>query len=314
MTEPFDNRTPPFALHDWLTVIAVARGTALPPDLVAGRMPTGKAAVNSPQEVTIAGMGMIVLPWKQIAVDRVGDASKIVAIQRNGPAFAAGLKPGDVIGAAGRDMYPAPDSLQSIVARTGAGSRVDLAIVGDARGALASIRHVSVGVANERAGEWIRTASEPALSNRPESLAEAARRHEAARAAALEAVQKGNPCSVSDEQLQRLASEAIDWAVRANRSDNTLTVDLRQAAMRACSAQRSGGLPAFEARIFAITGGTIQACGYNKNADYASIEDAVRRQTSLEDYDGLIEARIAHYLRRASSQEKACFLKILADF
>lgn len=279
--------------------------------------------VPQPREYEIVELGLRVVavpdPGGRSTYGGSADSvSQVVAVREGGPAHYAGFVPGDVIFRSnGNYAHPQALMAEASTGRQGRGRawKVYYRVEGEEapREQFVSFTFVPVGE-----GAWItdvpvHRGGRQLLSGRDELRAEARRRFDELHAAALAHITAA-PCSVRMGEIRRLAAELDLWKARADPERSADNEDrLAGVAGTVCANARTGGLPSFEAVLWAMTDQRIPPCSYDPAADYTAVlrGDPVRaRWDTRTYYDIGIVGRIRQ-LRSRDPQGAACLMEFL---
>ena len=125
----------------------------------------------------------------------------------------------------------------------------------------------------------------------------------------------GNGCQTTDADLQRMIAAVKNVSVSAGLGDQGDDYLLANTRASACSNARTGGLPLFEGALYAMTDARrLDPCRFDRNADYSSVlnnADYAQFQNRPSYDDGALR-RFENYIgHRADQTQKACFLDLI---
>jgi hypothetical protein len=264
--------------------------------------------------------GMVEIPLLGLrVVPQPGDAyyggtvSRIVAVRQGGPAFRAGLQPGDEIlefdFGDGKDIHGAPDLLKNAVAtraRPGVPMMVHYQYVfsGEApvsrrapvsgAGGLnrsANFEHVTPQAPGD--GPWIETQIQHTYAGtvtRPraqlpgvdDALAGSQKRFDELYDARVKVIM-ADPCGMI-EKAEKLGDELTALAKANNLPDKDYGFILTRTSQTECANKRYGPLPDFEATVVAMHWKEIDPCKYDPAANYSAQLAAARGRIAANAY------------------------------
>ena len=278
--------------------------------------------------------------WRRSACQpRFRRLPQITSVQEKGPAFYAGLTPGDVISALGYDQLGDSNRLaDSVKNRLQSRYRgydvwyfyninnspvptVEVTFVGfseTARGGW--ISEVPIHTGKGKNGRAKLKGSDKVDNG---TLAEVGAEFEKLYDATMLKI-KNNPCQVSRDELRMTETklERLKATAELGQGHSSFvfrgrSIDsLNHAAFAACQNARVGQLTETEQVVTAIVYGRLKPCTYNSPGDLDSVDERFKLMTMTKsNYDDSTLLSIRNYLNLSESPtDKACFVNLLKSF
>ncbi len=244
------------------------------------------------REIPLAGLKVAPTTWRGATLPRV------VAVRQGGPAFKAGLQPGDVITEAdNRSLARSPpgfiDKIFAGMVRPGMTFQFswEYPLSGGTpaqpgRGA------ASVALEAPTDSPWITTplahaanetwaGSRTQLPGIADAQLAAKKRFDDLYAQDVKAI-LANPCAKVDERS--LGEPLVALALAASLPLTDYGFELAGLGHRACENQRNGSLPDFEATVIAMHWKHIDPCRYSPSTDYTAELDKARLRIGKGEY------------------------------
>lgn len=260
----------------------------------------------------------------------------VTAVLEHGPAYEAGIVPGDIIYKIGRWPSLAAEGVRQTIAQyyraeadmavwvhyrySGPGPPKCLSPVSN----LCSLE-ATVHLRQFPPARWIQTvpvhdgpnespwAGRRSIPGFAGSKVDAEKTYQDLREKDLQFLSR-NGCQTTDADLQRMVAALKRASVSAGMSDQGDEYVFANTRASACNNSRTGGLPPFEGALYAITDARrLDPCRLDRNADYSAVlnDPAYAQFQNRPSYDSAALSRFQNYIRHAEPAQKACFLDLI---
>ena len=267
---------------------------------------------------------------------RAFELSKVVAVLQGGPAYDAGIAPGDVIRAVGSTANLRPDIMARFVTqRYRPGQQLGLRVSYEIEGGEREERTIQMTVrAPVAAASWITAVPKHMTRKRgevpglPEYRAKRRAQYQDKRREALATLAKRG-CQIEVAEVDELGANLKTLAEGAGMGDQGDQAVLRQSRRSACENAAagvsggssggggggSGGLGDFEKALWSMTDARrLDPCSYSPSNDYSQVfaDPAYQGFQNPLNYNEGGRARYMVYMNRVEEEQKECFLNVIA--
>jgi hypothetical protein len=292
-------------------------------------------------EIAAAGLRIRDIPYQRPAA-RPGYApsymliARVEAVQEKGPAWVAGMAPGDLIFRVGSTSSVNARSIFNLAStRYQRGSEMGVSVYYRYAGSGAPkcvsplpgtcTKEMTILMGDPGSGTWVAAVpvhdgpnespwpGRRALPGFTESHESAKQQYTDLRKRDLQLVgSKG--CKTTPQEVEQMAGELKMAAAAAGLTGQGDQVILSNSRASACENAKGGGLSSFEGALYAMTDARrLNPCTYDPAADYSNVlnDPEYAQFQNARSYNSGAIRRLEIYLDRAAPAQRACFLDLI---